>query len=304
MLSTRCLKLAIGTIATALLLCAGNPQAQPSPTRPRPRESVKHHRQSTNNQKADGYANSSPVASETPQPNSSNVTERDKNETQAVRVVPPIPQLNVNGSLVRDRFDYALPVLTLILAIIAIIQARLFYWTYVAQYRPRLEIRYLTLLNDPEDLFGVPLNVALVLINRGNSGATIVEGNVTLRVNKIKSGMQAFLTGETALPEFDARIGLPVYGPARDVFVGSKIRGGQRMPVERSLSVETAWDKADAYLATHPSRNDAAIAFYVFGFFKYRDWTRRYYTMGFCRKWDTKKAQFVPVYNCNYEYED
>jgi len=74
------------------------------------------------------------------------------------------------------------------------------------------------------------------------------------------------------LPPFDKKTGLPAYGPDRVALVGTKVRPADRRIVERSMAVpESTFEAVRPYLAVHPKDHLEHTAFFVFGYFKYRD---------------------------------
>ncbi len=176
------------------------------------------------------------AASLTPRANSAEGTaqaaQKNKTEVQAATLL--VSRANPDGSVARSWFDYVLPILTALLVVVTWAQARLLYWTYIADHRPRLVIRHVALASEPDDLLAVsprgttevkPLEVVLVLTNRGGSDARIIEGNMTLQVygrdtiEKIVRGAKNVL-----LPPFDKKTGLPAYSSDREAFQGEARR--------------------------------------------------------------------------------
>ncbi len=140
--------------------------------------------------------------------------QHDKDEAQTVRIVPPIPAFNNNDNRVRDWLDYILTVLTLALVLITFIQSRLLYWTYIAVHRPRLIIRHIALLTDPEEIMTADektgkakfagAEFSFMLNNRGSSTSTIIERNITLkpvgRSDNIEDILKSLHRKELSLP--------------------------------------------------------------------------------------------------------
>lgn len=242
----------------------------------------------------------------------SSVTGQNGNQTQAIRIVPPVPNFEVKETPVRGWFDYVLPVLTGLLILVAFVQARLLYWTYITEHRPRLRIRYITLVKPDELLISdtssgttvAPMEVVIVLENSGASRAQIKEGNVSLKPVG-GHGMKDILRSKPTLPDFDKTAGLPVYSADRNAFVGVKIKPGERAvrryPVPKSESLQ---ETGRTLLAIEHGEEMKHLAFYVFGFLRYVDWTKRSYVVAFCRRYDKQADDFVPVRDRRYEYSD
>src|SRR4029077_7626594 len=105
--------------------------------------------------------------------------------------------------------------------IITYMQARLLYWTYIADHRPRLIIRHLALIKPNEEDLLIPhpdtgltglarIEVAFVLDNRGGRNAKIIEGNITLKTVG-DNGFQDIIRARPLLPPLDKPTGLPIY---------------------------------------------------------------------------------------------
>jgi hypothetical protein len=201
-----------------------------------------------------------------------------------------------------------LPILTALLVVVTCAQARLLYWTYIADHRPRLIIRHVALASEPDQLIAVspsgaaqvkPLEVALVLSNPGGSDARIIEGNMTLQVYG-RDTIEEIVRGakNVPLPPFDNKTGLPAYSSDRTALVGTKIRPADRRVVKRSMAVpESTFEAVRPYLAIHPKDHLEHTAFFVFGYFKYRDSTRRAYVTRFCRRYDAAAQKFIAIDN-------
>jgi len=204
--------------------------------------------------------------------------------------------------------------------IFAALQWQVLRWAFLADHRPRLGIRHIALLTDPDEvltpdregrLIQNNIEVQLSLINRGASDAQIIEGNVTLTVDKIDD-VESILRKQTLLPPFDVTRESPVYSAERDTAVGVIVRPAEPYFLTRRMPISgSAYDAAHTYLAIHPERNLDSVAFHVFGYFKYRTprwifrrWTRRAYYTAFCRRYDPKQRKFVVTNEPDYEYED
>jgi len=203
---------------------------------------------------------------------------------------------------------------TIALFVVAALQAGTMYSTFIADHRPRLGIRRIALLTPPDKIFdgkeSLPVEVQLQLINRGGSEARIVEGNVTLKVDKLDS-IQDILREKKVLPPFDIQKGSPVYTDERDAGKGATIKPAEPYSLKKTMPVSTsANDLAYIYMAAHRRGHEFdTVAFHVFGFFKYRippRWfrSRRYYFTAFCRRYDPEKGGFIAVNEPDYEYED
>ncbi len=199
------------------------------------------------------------------------------------------------------------------------LQWRVLYWAFLADHRPRLGILHIALSNVPDEIL-VPnsegqekdIKVRLTLINRGGSDAQIIEGNVTLKVDKIDS-TESRLRTRKLLPPFDIQKGIPRYSDERDTGKNTIIRAAVPWGFDKAMPVSgPAYNAADTHMAIHSKRSNPSAAFHVFGFFTYRttrgttSWLgidRSYYT-AFCRRYDPGEGgRFVAINESDYEYE-
>jgi hypothetical protein len=163
--------------------------------------------------------------------------------------------------------------------VFAVLQWQVLRWAFLADRRPRLGIRRIALVTDPNEILTPDheghlvqnnLEVQLSLINRGGSPAQIIEGNVTLTIDKIND-VESIAKKTMLLPPFDVKKGSPVYSEERDMAADVIVRPAEphaltmRMPISGS-----AYDAAETYLAIHPERNLKSVALHVFGYFKYQ----------------------------------
>jgi len=300
-------------LTLALLLSAADAIPQPSPAGPSPRKTVKHHGEATDRDYDNASASRTPVAAKSDLEHPADVATSDKNEPQPVRIVTPIPQLNVAESPIRDLFDYALPILTVVLAVIAAFQLQLLYWTYIAQYRPQLSIHHMGMIKPADDLLVTidektalaQVEIAFVLKNQGGSRAKIVEGNLTLKRVGGRENIMEMVRGVPALPEFDKVYGRPVYSDDKQFLSKMTIGPAQtlttRVPLPEQTSIE---DIIGTFFAIAPRQNMKHVALYVLGYVRYRDWTKREYVTAFCRRYDPDKNAFFVVEEPGYEYVD
>lgn len=207
---------------------------------------------------------------------------------------------------------------TIALFIVAALQARTMYSTFVADHRPRLGIHRIALLTVPDEILTPdnegklkqsPVEVRLQLINRGGSDAQVIEGNVTLKVDSIES-IGEMMRQKVVLPPFDIVKGTPVYSDDRDSAKGEVIKPAEPYSLTKTMPPsESRRDAAYIYMAAHHERGLDTIAFHVFGFFKYSSPSRfrflrqRTYYTAFCRRYDAGKGGFVVTNEPDYEYE-
>ncbi|MGO9797922.1 MAG: hypothetical protein ACLPQ0_00525 [Candidatus Binatus sp.] len=200
--------------------------------------------------------------------------------------------------------------------IFAALQWQVVYLAFFADHRPRLGIRRIALLNVPEEILvqssegaltqPAPIEVQLQLINRGGSDAQIIEGNVTLKVDKFESISEA-LKKKKVLPPFDVRKGTPAYSEERDAAEGAIVKPAEPFSFNKMMPVSgSPGDAVFIYLAVHHGEDSSTVAFHVFGYFKYRTtaWFQRSYFTAFCRRYDPEKGGFVAINEPDYEYED
>jgi hypothetical protein len=201
--------------------------------------------------------------------------------------------------------------------IFAGLQWQVLYWAFFAEHRPRLGIRRIALLNILDEILvessggtltQPPIEVQLQLINRGGSDAKVIEGNVTVRIDK-RDSIEAHLGRGKVLPPFDVRKGIPAYGDQRDAAKDAIIKPAEPYTISKMIPASgSPSDAAHVYLALHRDKFVRSVAFHVFGYFKYRtpSWLRanRSYYTAFCRRYDPEKGGFVVIDEPDYEYEE
>jgi hypothetical protein len=165
-------------------------------------------------------------------------------------------------------------------------------WASVAEHRPKLGLRQVTLLNDLEkdNALVEPIEVGFFLVNRGSTPAWIVQGNVTLRFDL-----------PDKLPAFNIPSMLPPYDADDAVLKGTKLEPA----IQKLFKKQITLDKGDpsAFHAIDPQRAKSK-AFYVLGYFVYRDQIGRSYRTAFCRRYRPTNRDFQALGNPDYEYED
>lgn len=186
--------------------------------------------------------------------------------------------------------------------------------TLLLQFRPRLIVRHVGLLTEPDDMLvaneagalrPVPIEAILIVTNQGGTQAEIVEGKITLRVLGGDSGLEEMLYPKPLLPQFDKHTGLPVYGDDPLQLTQRIIRAGERQIIKQTMAIaDTVADDVRGYLATHPTRNVEHMALVAYGYFRYRDRVERSYTTAFCRRYDRAEQRFVVVEEPDYENTD
>jgi hypothetical protein len=153
----------------------------------------------------------------------------------------------------------------------------------------------------------VPIKVALSVVNRGGSKARITEGNITIKVDRTGAIQDRVQKRKVLLPSFDIRSGFPSYCKERATLVGKTINPAARQIAERTIPVsESIVDAGGIDFLTNPELklDSVSISMYIFGYFKYRDWTRRSYVVGYCRRYVPANGKFVAVEEPDYEYAD
>jgi hypothetical protein len=183
--------------------------------------------------------------------------------------------------------------------------------TMLLQFRPRLIVRHVGLLTEPDNMLvpgekgflqAVPIDVVLMVSNQGGTQAEVIDGNITLRV----------LVGDTIqrdatplLPPFDRHSGLPVYGKEGLVLSERIIKAGEQRIVKQTMPVpNTSAEAVRAYLATHGKRHVDYMVLLAFAYFRYRDRAGRSYVTAFCRQYSREAQRFIAVDAPDYEYVD
>jgi hypothetical protein len=108
------------------------------------------------------------------------------------------------------------------------------------------------------------------------------------------------------LPALDKATGLPIYSLDRTALIGAKVKPARRLIAEEPLPKSTSIDETVKTLLAiqHGQADLKTLALYAFGFFRYRDWTKREYVTAFCRRYEAGTEQFKAVTDPHYEYED
>jgi hypothetical protein len=225
------------------------------------------------------------------------------------RYIPPASRVVVSESRASIWSAVLLAAFTGALVVTSALQWLNLQEAYLSEHRPRLGIRRIALLNIPEEMHQqiTPVEIHLRLINRGGSAAKVIEGNVTVTVDK-PSTEGGLAPRETILPPFDIQTGMPRYTAERDSAKNRSIEPAETYTLVRIVPQTTSTtEAADLYLALHRWRNDPTRVFHVFGYFKYRTASRfgvkRTYYTAFCRRFEPNVATFVPINNEDYEYE-
>ncbi len=212
-------------------------------------------------------------------------TEQEKTTAQRARADNEalISPTHVQEGLLLVGFLYSL---------LAWMQWRVLSWASVAQHRPRVGLRQVTLLNDLEkdNVLLEPIEVGFFLVNRGSTPAWIVQGNVTLRFDS-----------PNKLPAFNIPSMLPPYDADHAILKGTKLKPA----IQRLFKKQITLDRGDpsAFHAIDPQRAGSK-AFYVLGYFVYRDQIGRSYRTAFCRRYHPIKREFQALGDRDYEYED
>lgn len=223
----------------------------------------------------------------------------DKNDTLKVTVI------NVK----RDIIDYAAFALSALLVGLLGWQLRILNRTYIADHRPRLIIRHIALLTDPDALLAADetgqlqpraAEFAFVLNNRGATWSKIVEGNITLKSIGNEKGFSLEshmrMRGRELLPSLDKETGVPVYGEERGLLKGIKLGPDEERRIRLfAPKPRTVREATNTYMALHPERNIDAVRFFAFGYFRYSDWTGRRHTSAFCRWYEPVAGMIYAV---------
>jgi hypothetical protein len=221
----------------------------------------------------------------------------------------------VSAQVAKDDWDYlyicSTTIFALMLVIVGFLQARVMHWTYTAEQRPKLVLHYLALIK-PEEMFVVnesgnisnltPIYATLAFTNIGGSTAVVIEGNVTLRQTG-SDDIGSIIRDRTTWPPLDKITGLPEYSTDRSALVGTKFPPGKREVVQFALPpTESIREMVHVFLTIARGQNMKHLAFFVYGYIRYRDWTRRTYVLAFCRRFDAEGDCFLPVRDKRYEY--
>jgi hypothetical protein len=276
---------------------------------PVPGKVSEQHGQSGNNSTDTAHTHPGPMLTERDQRQTNTVAAHNKNEPQSVRIINSIA-----GQ--RDWIDYCSLGFNFILLLFLAWQLRILNLTYLAVNRPRLIVRHVALVTDPDDLLtadpsgklqGVPAEIAFSLNNRGASSSKIIEGNITLKpIGAERGGLQDILRGMRGgelLPPLDKLTGIPIYSNDIQMLKGCKFKADEERLVRVTTPVpQSIKDSVRLYMSLHKDRNLEHLRFVAFGYFRYRSRAGRRYITAFCRLYDRSEGEFIPVKNPKYEY--
>jgi hypothetical protein len=267
---------------------------------PVPGKSLQPHSEGNNNGPNKTKANTLPSVSENDKNNGNPLAHYEKHAIEVALTVVPTdwPIIIVNG----------------LLLILVGLQLNLLYWTFIADHRPRLRIGQFSLMNveanavatDTEgNIVPTPVLVGAVISNRGGSRLWITQGSITLRADKKEGiGLKSWIQQAASTP---ITFNMLPYSEDQTVAVNRRLKAAERCAIFRTIPVsESNLDAGEIYfrMSIRETLKPTSVALHVFGYFTYRDWTRRRYMMAFYRSYDPEQGIFVPSQNPDYEYAD